>query len=306
MPIPRPMIIKQVHNAAIFEALENFHLSSGFLKKILRPILSKPLKKFAAIADEYDLRIGQHQLPDATQWFLKHFITSLTIRGQENIPQDGPLLIIPNHAGGVDFLTIMASITRSDLRVISNDHAIIEPLAHLREHLLFVGEETNQRSAIIFSVLGELKKGHAVLVFPAGLLEPDPKLIPGAQAHLEYWSHSLGIFVKKVPKLQVLPVVIGGTVSPKVYYSFFAKIRQNTKKRAKTAILLQYLLQLMWPGKIPLDIEVTIGKPIAREALPYQAHPTLIAEEIIAIQKEFMQQVYADSKKPLGNWYQSA
>jgi 1-acyl-sn-glycerol-3-phosphate acyltransferase len=301
---PRLNIVEKVHSASILEAVENFHLSSGLLNKILKPLLSKPLYKFACMADEYDLRIERDQLPEATKWFLKHFITSLKINGQENIPQDGPLLIVPNHAGGVDFLTMMASITRKDFRVIANNHAIIDPLTFLPNHLLFIGNDTNDRSATIFSVLDELKKGHSVLVFPAGLLEPDPKLIPGAQDHLEYWSSSLGIFVKKIPNLKILPVVIGGTVSPSIYNSIFAKIRRNTKKRAKTAILMQYMLQLMWPGKIPLDIEVTIGKPILREQLPFNAHPKKITNEIINQQKGLMQTIYADSSKPLKNWYQ--
>ncbi len=302
---PRLNIVEKVHSAAIIEALENFHLSSVFLRNLLKPILSKPLHKFALMADEYDLRIEQDQLPEATKWFLKHFITSLTISGQENIPNEGPLLIIPNHAGGVDFLTIMASITRKDFRVISNNHAIIDPLTFLPNHLLFTGEESNDRYAVIFSVLEQLKKGHAVLVFPAGLLEPDPKLIPGALDHLDYWSASLGIFVKKIPNLQILPVVIGGTVSPSIYNSFFAKIRNNTKNRAKTAILMQYMVQLMWPGKIPLDIEVTIGNPIQREKLPFDAHPKIITDEIVRRQKLFMSTVYSDCSKPLKNWYQS-
>lgn len=301
---PRNDKISQIHEAGIQEALENFHLPFRFMETILRPIINSPLKRLANLIDEYDQRIDLYGLDIATQWFVNHFVSSLTLKGLENIPEEGPLLITPNHAGGIDFLTIMAAMKRKDFRVIANEHAIISPTTFLPDYLLSIGDDPDDRSAIIFSVLEALKTGHAVLVFPAGLLEPDPKIIPGAQEHLDTWSPSLGIFVKKVPNLKILPAVIGGTISPDIYNSFVPKRRSTVKKRAKTTLLIQYLNQLARPGKTKMDIEVVFGEPIDCSQLPAKEHPEVILKTIVERQKELMHRIYPHSNQALENWYE--
>ncbi len=300
---PRSKIIEQIYQAGIQEAIENLKLPKIFTYPI-KPMISKSIYNFAKKADEYDQRINQDGLSTATQWFLTQFVSEVNITGRENIPEQGPLLITPNHAGGVDFLSVMASIPRNDFRLIANEHAIISPTQYLPEYLLFTGSKANDRTAVIYSILKQLNKGHAVVVFPAGLLEPDPKLIPGAQEHLYHWSPSLGIFVKKIPDLKILPVVIGGTVSGKLYNMFFSRVRKSIKQRTKTTILIQYMVTLAFSKRFPVTLDVTIGKPIdAKQLTTYQDNPRGITQEIITYEKSLMNQVYPQSARPLGKWY---
>jgi len=225
------------------------------------------------------------------------------VEGQENIPREGPLLIVANHAGGIDFLAVMASITRPDLRMVANVHRVLQGVTHAAPHMLFTDNRPEARLSVILSVVAALKNGDAVLIFPSGLLEPDPALIPGAKEYMRRsWSPSLGVFLSKVPEARLLPVLVGGVVSPRAYNSLPARLRRTTKVRQKTALLMQYMAYMNLSQRWPAEVRVVISSPCTLDELNPLGEPRQWLDAILHKEQSLMAHHYPQSDRPLVNW----
>jgi hypothetical protein len=101
-----------------------------------------------------------------------------------------------------------------------------------------------------------------VLTFPAGKIDPDPGVYPGAVEALQQWTDSAGVFLRLSPETVLLPVVVRGVVWKKTAHSFIVKLLQREQeKREKLAVALQLIAHVDL-GLRPLDVVVQIGKPI--------------------------------------------
>ena len=69
--------------------------------------------------------------------------------------------------------------------------------------MLTIEPDSTFKLKAIREVIQALNDDMAVIIFPKGLLEPDPALIPGAVESLKGWSDSIGVFLNKVPKTQL-------------------------------------------------------------------------------------------------------
>jgi hypothetical protein len=109
--LPRKEYIERISYAATQEAVEVLRLPEWpILNCIVANLVKNGTRQFGAIADEYDQRIEQEGLASGTQWFTRNFVTNLSIEGTENVPKEGPLLAVANHAGGIDVLAAMCVI----------------------------------------------------------------------------------------------------------------------------------------------------------------------------------------------------
>lgn len=127
----------------------------------------------------------------------------LEVRGAENIPRRGGLILASNHLSFLDPPLVALQISRR-IRFLSKTvlyrNKLLEPILKnlgiipLRQHSGAVG---------LKSVIRSLKSGHAVLIFPEGSRNPNgSELLPGQP------GITLAVRATGVP---VVPVLISGT-----------------------------------------------------------------------------------------------
>jgi 1-acyl-sn-glycerol-3-phosphate acyltransferase len=93
------------------------------------------------------------------------------VYGRENVPQDGPLLICPNHSGMADpFWVVFAIRPRQRMRFMAKKEAMDTPVigAILRWLGVFGVDRGGADVNAIKTGLKSLKNGHMLLVFPEG------------------------------------------------------------------------------------------------------------------------------------------
>jgi hypothetical protein len=189
----------------------------------------------------YDGVLARRGLHDGALEILPRLLRRLEVSGAADLPRDGPLLIASNHPGLSDVLAIFACLQRNDLRIVAADYPLLRALPGVRPYLVFISSAPTQRRRVLRTVLEHLNGGGAVLILPAGGIEPDPDVLPGAVESLAKWSNSLGLIVRHVPDLQVVPAVVRGILSPRVQRHPLTYLRRKAADRQRLATTLQVL-----------------------------------------------------------------
>jgi hypothetical protein len=114
---------------------------------------------------------------------------------------------------------------------------------------------------LVRQVSGHLRNGGVALTFPAGKIEPDPNVYPGALDTLQTWTDSVGIFVRMAPETVILPVLVRNVIWNKTAKHPLLKIKKEREEREKLAAALQLLAMVMWNAK-PVTVTVQIGNVI--------------------------------------------
>jgi 1-acyl-sn-glycerol-3-phosphate acyltransferase len=141
-------------------------------------------------------------------------------RGMENVPSQGPLLIVANHTTYCDPFWISVRIYRA-VRFMAWDKIFSYPLAGRIFRWLgaFPVSLENPESSAFKASLRVLRKGEALMIFPEGGRSPDGNLLAFKEgaAHL---ALKLGA--------TILPVVVHGGVrvwGPKMRFPMPRKVR---------------------------------------------------------------------------------
>src|SRR4029078_8567035 len=88
-----------------------------------------------------------------------------------------------------------------DLRVVAAQWPLLDALPNTSRYLITVAKASSNRFAVLKSAARHLKRGGAVVNFPAGRMEPDPAVLPGAVEALGRWSTSVDLFARLAPDL---------------------------------------------------------------------------------------------------------
>ncbi|MCX6050640.1 MAG: glycerol acyltransferase [Chloroflexi bacterium] len=217
-----------------------------------------PARQFAHKIIRYDALVGQAGLQAGGQWALQAFDASLQIRGQAYVPSTGPVLLLANHPGMTDTVALFASITRPDLRVLAASRPFLSALPHTSDKLIYIHEHANNNMAAIRATTNHLRSGGAILTFPAGQIEPDPAVLPGAIESLQDWSESITLFTRLVPETQIVPVLVSGVLSARAQRTPLRKLRRAQKDQEWLASTLQIII----PAYRPTTVQVAFGPPL--------------------------------------------
>lgn len=140
-----------------------------------------------------DGEIAARGLPEATARALRRLGVTLQVSGVEL--GEGPCLVLANHPGAYDALALICALGRRDLLILAADREFLRALAGLSAHLVFVGDAPSERAGALRRSLRFLRRGGALLHFPAGKIEPDADFaLPGA-ALLEDWQPGVSALV---------------------------------------------------------------------------------------------------------------
>lgn len=253
----------------------------GWVRNTFSPLVRKPFHRFSTIASRFDQIIVEQDFREAARWILPNFVKDVNVFGAETIPSQGPLLIASNHPGAYDSLVIAASIPRSDLKIITSSIPFLKKLPHVREHTIFSAPDSHIRMTVVRSAIRHLREGGALLVFARGRIDPDPAHMPGAVEEIENWSSSLGLFLRKVPETKLAITIVSGILAP-----FFTKhpltiFRRNRQDKQRIAEFFQGIRQMLSPGEILLNPELSFSPPLTIEDFRHREDIKMLAKEII-------------------------
>jgi len=229
---------------------------------ILRSFFRSPAKTFAGQIAGFDNRVGESNLATAARALMqKRYVRDVRAHRLDNIPHHGPALFLSNHPGMADTLSLFASINRPDLKIIALHRPFLETLVHTTNQLFFIDENPTKRMNAVRQVAGHLRSGGSVLTFPAGEIEPDPAMYPGAAESLAKWIDSAGVFMRFAPETKIVPVLVSGVIWSKTAQHWLPNLKPTRTEREKLAAALQ-LLALIIRNARPTTVHVQFASPI--------------------------------------------
>ena len=115
------------------------------------------------------------------------FYHRVDVVGIERVPRSGPLVIVSNHRNAlIDPLILIATLPRA-LQPLAKAplfrHPLLAPFMHLAGALPVhrradPGSDPAQNAAMFRTVAASLRTGGAILIFPEGVSQPEPVLMP--------------------------------------------------------------------------------------------------------------------------------
>jgi hypothetical protein len=235
--------------------------NSPVLARAVRGIFHAPAQKFARQVLDFDADVAARGLPLAANSLFARYARELRVIGAENIPADGPALFLSNHPGMVDTLALFIAIQRADLRIPAGERSFLRSLTHTCRHLIFFTDDPARRMVAVKATAAHLKAGGAVLTFPAGKIDPDPDVYPGALEALADWSESAGIFVRFAPQTKIVPTLVRGVLWDKAVKHPLTMLKKTQFEREKLGAAFQLLMHIQF-GSRPLRVSVQFGEPI--------------------------------------------
>lgn len=225
------------------------------------PLVRGPARDITRLVFQYERRVGESDLVQASHWLLPCFTRSVRA---VNLPEPAiapgqPLLVLSNHPGVMDAMALFAWLGRPDLKVITAGRPILSLLPNIARHLILLPEADERRIRVLRAALRHLHAGGALLNFPAGRIEPDPAFYSGAPASLTDWSTAgIELFARRVPGLTILPVAVSGVLSTRALRSAPARLYREGRRRSWVAATLQVMFT-RWRDS---EVVLCCGEPL--------------------------------------------
>jgi len=224
-------------------------------RRLLAPAAHLVARRFV----EYDSVMGDRGPYRGAEWIVAKATGGLTVTGAEHIPATGPVLVVANHPGLADAVSLLATMRRNDAWIVTANYPFLRALRRASERFLFVDDSCTALRHIV----RRLRSGDAVLLFPAGGLEPDPATSPAA-AHdsLGTWSRSIQLIARLAPHTFVVPAVVSGAVSRSAFENPLARGRRPVKEQQRLASLMQLALTRYQHGCVTVRFGAAIAARI--------------------------------------------
>jgi hypothetical protein len=238
---------------------------SPFLANIVRRAFVSPARKFADQMVDFDKRVGQMGLAEASRAIMqKLYVQDVRVHGCERIPPNGPALFLSNHPGMADTISLFAAINRTELKIIALHRPFLESLTNTTSQLFFIDDDPAKRMNAVRQVSSHLRNGGSALTFPAGEIEPDPLVYPGALDSLNKWTDSAGVFIRFTKETKIVPVLVSGVIWERAAHHWMTRLKRTRREREKLAAALQ-LLAMITRDTTPTTVHVQFAKPITSE-----------------------------------------
>ena len=131
--------------------------------------------------------MGYRLVRRLARWLLGLFYGRIEVVGAERIPPAGPLILAANHQNAiVDPMILMAAVPRR-LRPVAKAPLFRYPVLGLLVRLAGAipvqrrqdpGSDPTQNAAMFAAATGTLASGGAILIFPEGVSQAEPRLMP--------------------------------------------------------------------------------------------------------------------------------
>ena len=242
---------------------------SGVMRRVLGPLFRVATQRFGQIVARADDEASRTGISGASRLILPDFSLHTSVRGAENIPTEGPLLVVSNHPGGYDSLVILSCIPRKDLKIVLSDVPFTRAFTTARQYFIYVPSDPTGRMSALRSAIDHLHKGGALLIFAHGEVEPDPEVhFAGAPESILAWSRSVEAMLRKAPQAWLQVTIASGVLMRQFVDSPLVKIRRKAAKQQKLAEFLQISQQMIFPRSLQTHVHVSFARPVPAEQLP--------------------------------------
>lgn len=241
------------------------------LRRWLEPLIAPPVTRFARMAFDFDQRIALSGLVEAARHLVSPFVNGIVVCGAESIPAEGPLLVASNHPGAYDSLALAASLGRDDLKIVVSGVDMLRRLPETARHMIYVASDVPGRWTVVRETIRHLQAGGAALIFPTGLVDPDPEQQPGSDEALDSWSPSLSLILSRVPQTCLVPAIVSGVLARACLRNPIARLPKAAWEKRKLAEFLQVSQQLAFHRSFSLTPHISFGRPMTATDLRRQA-----------------------------------
>jgi acyl-[acyl-carrier-protein]-phospholipid O-acyltransferase/long-chain-fatty-acid--[acyl-carrier-protein] ligase len=174
-------------------------------------------------------------------YFLTNTVYRIRVIGRENVPLNGPAILVPNHVSMVDPFLIAGGISRQVRFMMFRDFyekPLVHPLVKLMNAIPISNNDAPKEiMKSLINARKQLQEGHLVCIFAEGEISRLGGAVLGFKRGLEVILKDLDV--------PIVPVHLEG-----VWGSIFSF--QDKKFIWK------------WPRRIPYPVTVTFGKPLHR------------------------------------------
>jgi Acyltransferase len=253
------------------EVFAAFGLASrGWQRRLFGPVFWFPTQIFGRIMAGIDQTVGEQGIPEAAKRLLRYFVDDVQVSGKENIPPEGPVLIASNHPGAYDSVAILASLPRKDVKIVVSDIPFLRSMPAASRMMVYATPGTQGRMTAVRGVVRQMQIGGVIMIFPSGLVDPDPDVLPGADKELGSWSGSLDLVMKKVPETKIIVTMVSGVLSPICLRNPLTHLPKKEWEQRKLAEFLQVIQQLALKRKFGLKPRLTFDVPLTGAELMAQ------------------------------------
>jgi len=258
-----------------------------FLRTVLNPLLKLVFRRFAEFLSSFEGDVDRLGFKQAVTGRLPRFVQELEVAGLENIPAIGPLLLTSNHPAAYDAFAIASILPRDDLKIVATDIDLVDHLPATSQHFTFIGKASqpnvHRRMSGVRESIRHLRQGGALLLFPSGLVDPDPAISDQAAESFQNWRPGIEILLRKVPETIVVVTIVSGVLSERWLKSPVTRLRKEPHNRQKVAEVFQVIEQLLFPGRLRLAPKISFSRSITYESILQDAGsseslPYLISE----------------------------
>jgi hypothetical protein len=179
------------------------------------------------------------------------------------------LLVVANHPGTFDGLVIAAQLPRDDVKIVVRAGGFFRRLYASEYHLMYSPppEDVAGRMLTVRRTIRHLQAGGAMIIFPGYRVSPDPAVQPGAAEHLDTWSRSLDIILRRVPATRVVVTIVSGVLSRECWRHPITHLRRGRRERQMLAEFLQVIRQTLLKRDLHLVPRASFSPPVTVEEL---------------------------------------
>jgi hypothetical protein len=253
----------------------------SWLRHLFRPLTWLGAHQFAKLCSRFDQEVAESGIVSAMHRMLLHFATSVEVSGAEQVPPEGPLLVLANHPGTFDSIFVSAMLCRNDLQILAWGWPLLRRLPATSRHLIYATDDPHQRMGVFRTAIRRLQAGDALLIFPTSDLDPDPDAQPGSVEALQNWSPSIEMLLRQAPGARVQIVIMSGVLIPRFLRHPLARLPKSVKGRRTVAELLQMLQQLVLPRSLHVIPRLSFGRPMTLQELTRELNGSGIQQGII-------------------------
>jgi len=239
----------------------------GFLRRLFGPLLWLPTRKFAKLGVDFDNQVAEYGMGETSRRFLQHWANVSQAHGAEKIPKEGPLIITSNHPGTFDAFSVMSNMQRDDFKLIISGVPVVRSLPAAGKYLIYTTSDPHGRMNVVRTATRHVREGGCLMLFPTGILDPDPEIMPGAYEALGNWSRSIELILRRAPEALVQVAIVSGVLPPGALNTPVARLAKENWKKQRLAEFTLVARHLATNKTFDVEPKVSFGTPVTVDQL---------------------------------------
>ena len=234
----------------------------GLVRKLFGRLLGSPTRRFSQMAVEFDQVVADRGISEASRIFLNRLVEGFSFKTSVLIPEKGGLIVVSNHPGTFDLFCVLSCIPRNDIKFIISGVPVVRSLPAASEYLIYVPGDAHGRIQVVRSAIRHLNNDGCLVLFPSGILDPDPEIMPGASGALDRWSRSLDMFLRQAPQACIQVAIVSGVLPENTLKNPLTILVKEEWKKQRLAEFLYIAKMMVRGGKYSVRPKISFAKTL--------------------------------------------